>query len=581
MLVSLQLEDGGSAGWSQTWRRIEGILEEVTSSSMTVSLEKMEGWVVDGLVGRRSPGVKIVKRSEEKLYTNSSKQLRKLLNYELSDKHLPARIILESVLGPGTESSPSPSPSPQILTIFNKKLLSDESKMTALQLCSLCLPLTLLHGPPGTGKTTTLAAAVLSAVKNGEKVLVVAPSHAACDAVTLAITEHSDWVRLTRLGSKLRLTSTAVERFLPDQLRPSPSLERLGQRLGWVRRQLLDGHRGRGELLEEEARLVAQQRREYREHEEQLMKEAEVVVCTLQTSFRASILRMVRQDFDLVCVDEAGFSLDSQVLPVVAGARRLILAGDHLQLPPVVLSEEARARGLAQSLFERLVSSKYLEKTVAVLKVQYRSNKIISDWSSGQFYQSLLRADPGNAEISLEQIVSRTALARYSEEAWLLTRPLLWLDTKGKDWEEDVEDEESISNIGEAVMVANIVAVLTNLGLDQRDIGVISPYWAQVGLVRTLLWETDRMTGVEVRTVDGYQGREKETVILSLVRSNTEAEVGFLSESRRINVSVTRAKRCCIIIGDSSTLRSDSCLESLWDYCYQREAVISVDKINL
>ena len=149
MLVSLQLEDGGSAGWSQTWRRIEGILEEVTSSSMTVSLEKMEGWVVDGLVGRRSPGVKIVKRSEEKLYTNSSKQLRKLLNYELSDKHLPARIILESVLGPGTESSPSPSPSPQILTIFNKKLLSDESKMTALQLCSLCLPLTLLHGPPG------------------------------------------------------------------------------------------------------------------------------------------------------------------------------------------------------------------------------------------------------------------------------------------------------------------------------------------------------------------------------------------------------------------------------------------------
>ena len=579
MLVSLQLEDSGSGGRSQTWRRIEGILEEVTSSAMTVSLEKMEGWVVDGLVGRRSAAVKIVKRSEEKLYTNSSKQLRKLLNYELSDKHLPARTVLENVLGPGSESSPSPSP--QLLTIFNKKLLSDESKMTALQLCSQCLPLTLLHGPPGTGKTTTLAAAVLSAVKNGDKVLVAAPSHAACDALTLAITSNSDWVRLVRLGSKLRLTSTAVERFLPDQLWPSPSLERLGQRLGWVRRQLLDGHRGRGELLEEEGRLVAQQRREYREHEEQLMKEAEVVVCTLQTSFRASILRMVSEEFDLVCVDEAGFSLDSQVWPVMARARRLILAGDHLQLPPVVLSEEARARGLGESLFEKLVRSTSLEESVAVLRVQYRSNKIISDWSSGQFYHNLLRADSGNADISLQQIVSRAALARYSEETWLVTHPLIWLDTKGKDWEEDVEDEESISNIGEAVMVANIVAVLTNLGLDQRDIGVISPYWAQVGLVRTLLWETDRLGEVEVRTVDGYQGREKETVILSMVRSNTEAEVGFLAESRRINVSVTRAKRCCLIIGDSSTLRSDSCLESLWNYCYQREAVISVDKINL
>lgn len=341
----------------------------------------------------------------------------------------------------------------------------------------------------------------------------------------------------------------------------------------------MDGHRGRGELLEEERRLVEQQRREYREHEERVITEVQVVVCTLQTSYRPAILRLVSQHFDLVCVDEAGFSLDSQVVPVVMRARRLILAGDHLQLPPVVLSQQARDRGLHISLFQRLLSS--LHHCVAVLRVQYRSNSMISDWSSREFYNNVVRAGRDNAGITLAQLVSPHSLAAYREEAWLVSSPMLWLDTRGKDWLEDVEDEESVSNIGEAVMVASVVALLTNLGLAQRDIGVISPYWAQVALIRSLLWETDRLGGVEVRTVDGYQGREKETVVLSLVRSNHRADLGFLSESRRINVSVTRAKRSCIIIGDSETLRTDSCLDSLWRYCHQHQAVTPVDKINL
>ena len=312
----------------------------------------------------------------------------------------------------------------------------------------------------------------------------VAPSHAACDAVTLAITQHPSEASVVRLASKLRLTSPALERFLPDRLRPSPALERLERRLGWVRRQLLDGGRGRGELMEEERRLVEQQRRQQREHEEKVVSEVDIVVCTLQTSFRPSILKKLGHHFDLVCVDEAGFSLDSGVLPVIARARRLILAGDHLQLPPVVLSEEARQRGLGQSLFERLVTSGCLEDSLRMLSIQHRSNSVISGWSSGQFYSNVVRAGRSNCDIKLEQIINRSSLSRYAEEAWLVNSPLLWLDTKGKGWEEDVEDEESISNIGEAVMVANVVGVLTNLGLSQRDIGVISPYWAQVALIR-------------------------------------------------------------------------------------------------
>ena len=205
------------------------------------------------------------------------------------------------------------------------------------------------------------------------------------------------------------------------------------------------------------------------------MKDTKIVVCTLQTSCRPNILKLLRHHFDLVCVDEAGFSLDSHVLPVMVRARRLILAGDHLQLPPVVLSSDARERGLAVSLFERLASSSSLQSCVALLSVQYRSNKIISGWSSQQFYNNLLTANSSNSEDVLSQLVGRKTLSEYRDSAWLLGSPMVWLDTRDKDWGEDLEDEESISNIGEAVMVANVVTVLTRaFGVSQQDIGMSS-----------------------------------------------------------------------------------------------------------
>ena len=197
---------------------VDGILEDIGSTFLVVSLDNLQGWVLEDLRGRQSStskNIRIVKRSEKNLYINSIKSLKELLkNVSLLERSEPGKLIFQNILGVETEQTEETSePEPEegrwkdVLTVYNKALLSDESKMSALTLCSERPPLALLHGPPGTGKTTTLAAAVLSAVKNGDRVLVVAPSHAACDAVVAALTQCVQGVSLVRLGNRLRLTS--------------------------------------------------------------------------------------------------------------------------------------------------------------------------------------------------------------------------------------------------------------------------------------------------------------------------------------------------------------------------------------
>jgi len=161
----------------------------------------------------------------------------------------------------------------------------------------------------------------------------------------------------------------------------------------------------------------------------------------------------------------------------------------------------------------------------------------------------------------------------------LTTSPLLYVDTSDMDWEEDIEDEDSISNCAEAVFVSELVDKFIALGVDQSSVGVIAPYWSQIALIRSLVWEEAGLREIEIRTVDGFQGREKEVIILSLVRSNDTSDIGFLAETRRINVSVTRAKRACVIVGDSGTLNTDPGLTSLHEYCRKIDALYTVHQI--
>jgi len=597
MLVTVALIDADQVSNVGGWRTLDGILTEVNSSGLSVGLNNLGGWVLDSLLGVTHTGsVRVMKRSEERLYTNSIKQLRNLLEAEINlDTLPPAKFIFENILKTNDENvnnriefnrteeseemedrdimSESQTPG-QILRVYNKKLLLDESKKRALLSCAQCPPVSIIQGPPGTGKTTCLAAAVLSHVASGLRVLVVTPSHAACDAITLALAEH--WPgdisgQVVRLGNKLRLTSRHVSRFLPEHVARCRQLEEVEQQLAWVRRQLLDSLEDRREMAGEEKQLVHRHREVYRRHEGAVVSGARVVTCTLQTAMRRSLLDGLSSgQFPVLAVDEAGFCLSSQLAPVLCRARSLVMAGDHLQLPPVVLSQEALDRGLGVSLMQQLAT--LCPETVSLLTTQYRSHEMISGWSSQHFYSGLLSAHPSNASIGLEKLLGNTGLLS------LLSRPLTWLDTRGAGpgWEEEAEGEDSLANTGEAVTSLELVTRLLGAGLGQENIGVISPYWAQVATIRSLLWETEGLRGVEVRTVDGYQGREKEVIILSMVRANNTGEVGFLTESRRINVSVTRAKRACIVIGDSETLRHDAACDSLWRYCHQRGGVRSV-----
>ncbi|XP_023341127.1 DNA-binding protein SMUBP-2 [Eurytemora carolleeae] len=366
--------------------------------------------------------------------------------------------------------------------IYDKRLYQDGQKMKAIELCSRCEPLTLIHGPPGTGKTTTLAAAVLSAVANGEKVLVVAPSHAACDAFTLALAKQ--WPRsieksFVRLGNSLRFTSEDVALYSTDKISPSAKLEDLQDQLFHVRNQLLDNScKGKGSVMLEEKYLTREYWTEGKENEKKVIKSSSVVITTIMHA--TSLIKYFKEkEFDLFVIDEAGFTPASSTLPLISWAPRLLLAGDHHQLPPVVLTQEAKLLGLDISLFEMLAGK--MKDQICMLETQYRSHNMIAGWSSQHFYKNRLVSADIVSKILVQDLIKLS-----NKRGNILTAsPLLLLDTSGLDWTEEAEDEESISNPDEAVLVAELVEKYLQMGVLQSDIGVIAPYWSQISLIRS------------------------------------------------------------------------------------------------
>ena len=428
-----------------------------------------------------------------------------------------------------------------------------------MQLCANCHPVTLIHGPPGTGKTATLAAAVVSAALNGDRVLVTAPSHAACDAVTAAIAKHwqqetlgeAEGGNLIRLCNPLRLTDFSLNKYVATVNRVEGKYKEALNRASALKASMLaeKNRTKRSVLLSKFNKELSNLRWERNKHENAASSKAKVVVCTNIQASKMSVKGKGGDtkisDFDLVCYDEAGFSLETDVLPAVLASKRVIMSGDHLQLPPVVLSSEAKSGGLSVSLFEKLCRS--MPNNVVLLNRQFRANSLISGWSSEYFYNSQVVADSSVASIALHDLpgVKETAETRTSL-LFLDTAGEGYTETQGEDSKDDKspvrrsEEDESIANHEEALVVEMVLKKFLFLGVPAKEIGVISPYWSQVELLRHLLWSESAFKNVEVRTVDGYQGREKELIILSLVRSNANRAVGFLRESRFAFEDLTR-----------------------------------------
>lgn len=416
----------------------------------------------------------------------------------------------------------------------------------------------LIHGPPGTGKTTAVVELIRQVVARGERVLACAPSNVAVDNMVERLAHAG--VRVVRLGHPARLLPAVVEHALDAQVEASPDrkVARDLQREIDVQQKKLQRAQGRDQRrdLRAELKRLRGELRAYEAATTRAVLEAASVVLTTLTGAADPLLD--GQRFELTVIDEAAQALEAACWIAIPRARRLVLAGDHLQLPPTIFSEDAARRGLARTLFARLAEGAHGGELTRMLTVQYRMHEAIMTWSSTAFYDGKLTAAPLVASHRLRDLQGVESHADTEV-------PVVLLDTAGCGLEEtETSDDGSKANPGEAAIVEKHVGNLLAAGVAPAQIGVITPYNAQVQLLRERL---ARHAGLEISSVDGFQGREKEAIVLSLVRSNSDGQVGFLADARRLNVAVTRARRHVCVVGDSATLANDPVLANLIEHC--------------
>ena len=420
--------------------------------------------------------------------------------------------------------------------------------------------LALIHGPPGTGKTTAVVEVIRRSLALGRKVLACAPSNMAVDNIFERLLAAGAGV--VRLGHPARVTADLRAHTLDLLVEDHPDV-RLARKLvkeamGLFRRagrytRAKPAPGGRQATRQEARSLLADARRLEAQAVEQILDSADVL-CATTTGLDDGILGPRR--FDLAVIDEACQSVEPGCWIPLLRCDRVVLAGDHCQLPPTVVSREAADQGFAESLFERLMAV-CGDRAGRLLAVQYRMNRAIMDFSALEFYEARLEADASVADHVLADLPGVAALR-------LTETPAEFIDTAGAGFDEQIEpDGQSRLNRQEAELVCRKVGELLAAGVAPDRIGVIAPYAAQVRLLRERLAERP---GLEIDSVDGFQGREKEAIIISLVRSNARGEIGFLKDVRRMNVAMTRARRKLLVVGDSATLSADPFYVRMLEY---------------
>ncbi len=442
----------------------------------------------------------------------------------------------------------------------------------------------LLHGPPGTGKTSTITELIYQLVKKGFKVLATADSNIAVDNIILGLLRYPD-LKLVRIGHPARVMEELEEYSIYALLEQHPDFLKIKN--GWQEVKKLIEKRDtylkpspafRRGLKDEEILFLAERNKgargiskkliklmanwitvnheieekidKLKDRESAIVKEiilnADVVVST-NSMVQSEFLKDIH--FDVAVIDEGSQQVEPSTLIPIARVDRFFIAGDHKQLPPTVVSEKAKE--LEKTLFERLIQ-KYPELSTMLI-VQYRMHEKIMEFPNKMFYQGKLIS----AESVRNHLLKDFNLKAPEKYAEVLdpAQPLGFIDTcETNSYEFQPAGSTSYENYREAVIVLEVVSELLKMGLDKKDIGVITPYSAQVKLIKQLFIEKN--IKVEVNSVDGFQGREKEVIVISFVRSNEEGEIGFLKDLRRLNVAITRARRKLLIIGNSKTLGS-------------------------
>lgn len=458
---------------------------------------------------------------------------------------------------------------PQADDLFYPSALND-SQLAAVRHVVTAQDVAIIHGPPGTGKTTTLVQAILETIRRERRVLVCAPSNTAVDLLTEKLAERG--VNVIRLGNPSRVSDLLLKHTLDAGVMAHASYAKMH-----AMRQTAEQHREaaservrnfgfeerqRRLWLREEARTLRQAADDLeRFMTEDVLESVQVITCTLVGASHRTIRHL---DFETVFIDEAAQALEPGCWIPIAKGQRLVLAGDHHQLPPTVKSEKAAREGLRETLFEKCIQRQ--PNTARMLKVQYRMHAHIMGFSSEKFYggQLVAHASVHDADLAAYD-------ARFNDPRFAPDLPVEFIDTAGCGYEElAIPESRSTANPEEAHLLlerlAQLLAQLSESGEptdpDQRPltIGVIAPYRAQINYLKDAIEDSAALNDLllqrrlSVGTVDSFQGQERDIIAITLTRSNPQGEIGFLSDIRRMNVGMTRARRKLLLVGDSSTL---------------------------
>lgn len=504
----------------------QALVLKVKDTKITLSLDKN-----DENLPNSSKKYWVVKLANNYIYKRMFDTITKLKNMNDIEMTPLMKVLLGySKISPLWRKDEEDSPISNF-SLFDNTLNNGQKNAVEFALASK--EIAIIHGPPGTGKTSTLIEIIRQFVSKNKRLLVCGPSNVSVDNIVERLSKHK--IPLIRIGRPERLFPHILSHSLDIVIKTSDQ----GKIVQDLRKEINDMLSKIGKARYEERKAIYDEikilRKEYKERERKsinyIIKKSKVILATLHGSGEKYLYN---EKFDVVIIDEASQALEAQTWIPLINAEKVILAGDHLQLSPVIKAklDSDLEKNISISLFERLLKT-HGDDIKRFLEIQYRMHKNICKFPSEELYKGKLIPDKSVKDRLLKDLddVNDTDETRES---------LVFYDTQGTYMYESLENSEyntsfseSKSNQMEASLVNDYVVKLINAGVKQKDIAIITPYSAQVSLLLQILREN--YPEIEINTVDGFQGREKEAIIFSLVRSNDKGEVGFLIDKKRLN----------------------------------------------